>query len=110
MKYRKIYEAIRRHPVKSVTDTSGWFVHPSVAVMPHQLWIVIETENNIRVWVSHSFGRFGLSYADMSIPTNDRAYSRSHRDVAVRTQADTAEKLEKLLQSKREELYKANKE
>lgn len=110
MKYKKIYEVIRQHPVKSVTDTSGWFVHPSVAVMPHQLWLVIETEHNIRIWVSHSFGRFSLNYADMSISSNDRAYSRSHREIEVKNQTETAEKLKNLLKSTREELYGTNKE
>ena len=106
LKYRQIYDVLKKSQARITLDSSGWRVGFSPgAYMAHRrpLWIVAEDpQRNLRLWITHEFGILGVTTVDTSHPINSQAYHKSRTHRTFPRQRDMAAYLEMLLLKKPE--------
>ena len=107
MKYKKIYNILKKGGASITLDYSGW----GGADCPHNLiefnrplWIVAEVPHlHLRLWITHEFGTLRVTTADTAQPSDSRAYHDSQIRRTFRNQREMAEYLETMLCRNRKE-------
>ncbi len=101
MKYRRIYQTLEQYGAKIAYDGSGWRYaerFQTYIQRTRPLWIVAEAPaRGRRIWISHESGRFFVTTADMTIPSNSREYHKSQLRRMACSQGDVADYLKSLL-------------
>ncbi len=94
MRYAKIYALLqaRRHevPEVSISDHSGWrYPWQSWSYNNRPLWIIVEDPDiDRRIWISHEFGEFSITVAQLSLHVDSREYHESYQRRKFKTQRD----------------------
>lgn len=78
MKYKKIYNILKKGGASITLDYSGWwsaYCPNNYMARNRPLWIVAEVPHlHLRLWITHEFGTLRVTTADTAQPSDSRAY------------------------------------
>ena len=82
-----------------------------IITLRRPLWIVMEvSEINKRMWISHEYGEFKITTAQLDLNVDSKEYHESYKWYSFSTQRDLCSKLRELLEPclevKKEEIEK----
>lgn len=100
-KYKDIYKLIFTADIDEIKDHSNWFYKDSRNYVElHQpLWIIMESKIlNKRIWITHSWGVFEITTAQLDLDVNSREYNDSYESFQFKKQTDLCDKLKQLLE------------
>lgn len=101
MKYKKIYNILKKGGASITLDYSGWwsaYCPNNYMARNRPLWIVAEVPHlHLRLWITHEFGTLRVTTADTAQPSDSRAYHDSQIRRTFRNQREMAEYLETML-------------
>lgn len=101
MKYKKIYDVLKKGGASITLDYSGWrsaYCPNNYMARNRPLWLVDEAPRlHLRLWVTHEFGTLRVTTADAALSTDSRAYHDSQIRRTFRNQREMAEYLETIL-------------
>lgn len=100
-KYKDIYKLIFTADIDEIKDHSNWFYKNSKNYVElHQpLWIIMESKIlNKRIWITHSWGVFEITTAQLDLDVNSREYNDSYESFRFKKQTDLCDKLKQLLE------------
>lgn len=80
MKYKKIYNILKKGGASITLDYSGWwsaYCPNNYMARNRPLWIVAEVPHlHLRLWITHEFGTLRVTTADTAQPSDSRAYGQ----------------------------------